>query len=375
MLKTRLFVGAAIIIAGHAGTAVASPTMIRLGYRDCASCHLSPQGGGLLTPYGKGVDEAQSLRAREIPIVEAPQPRFLYDARFIAAAQLASSHADGTRTTASTFRLMLRGALNLHERHRLNYSVGLESPTLSSSNRAIGTSTAANVVVPKALWEYQATEGLQLAVGRDEMPSGIGLPDPLTFMRRGSDPGNTAYPTQVKAFWHNERLEITPYVFGPGGDEEIEAQQYGAGVVAGVDVWKQRAVLGVSARSAHAVSDTGLDRRSIGAFARLGFGKWGILAEHDLSSRTAEAVPSTRYLAGHTQVFFAPVEWLVTSLGAEHLVIEGPRPSHVYRLAPGVQARLSNNLTLLFNTRDVFTGAAAGRTRTYSLQVAVKSVQ
>ena len=26
----------------------ASPTMIRLGYSDCASCHISPQGGGML---------------------------------------------------------------------------------------------------------------------------------------------------------------------------------------------------------------------------------------------------------------------------------------------------------------------------------------
>jgi hypothetical protein len=27
--------------------ALAAPTMIRLGYSDCAACHVSPQGGGL----------------------------------------------------------------------------------------------------------------------------------------------------------------------------------------------------------------------------------------------------------------------------------------------------------------------------------------
>ena len=42
--------------------------MIRLGYADCASCHLSPQGAGLLTAYGKGIDEAQSLRAEAATI-------------------------------------------------------------------------------------------------------------------------------------------------------------------------------------------------------------------------------------------------------------------------------------------------------------------
>ena len=41
------------------------PTMIRLGYVNCAACHIAPQGGGLLNAYGRGIDEAQSLRAGE----------------------------------------------------------------------------------------------------------------------------------------------------------------------------------------------------------------------------------------------------------------------------------------------------------------------
>lgn len=41
------------------------PNMIRLGYPNCLSCHVSPQGGGLLNTYGRGIDEAQSRRGRE----------------------------------------------------------------------------------------------------------------------------------------------------------------------------------------------------------------------------------------------------------------------------------------------------------------------
>ena len=37
-----------------------SPRICRL-----CGCHVSPQGGGLLTSYGRGVDVAQSARARE----------------------------------------------------------------------------------------------------------------------------------------------------------------------------------------------------------------------------------------------------------------------------------------------------------------------
>ena len=112
-----------------------------------------------------------------------------------------------------------------------------------------------------------------------------------------------------------------------------------------------------------------------GAYTRLGFGKWGVLAEHDLTSHTprSSGLARSSVMAGHTQVFFAPYEWLVTSVGGEHLVIDTPSHSHVYRLAPTVQARLSANLTAIFYTRDMFTGVSSTRSRTYGIQVAVKT--
>ena len=366
------------LVAAAAGlgaeVATASPTMIRLGYAGCASCHLSPQGAGLLTPYGKGIDEAQSLRAREIVPSEAPPPRLAFDVRFVAASQLTQLLAQSSAARASRFSAMLRGSVRLSTRNRVSYVMGLESPLLAAT---AGTAVTAKAVVPAALWEYRPKDGVEIAVGRDVMPSGIGLPDPQTFIRNGTDSRDTKYPTQVKAFLWSERFQITPYLFGPGGDEPRDARQYGGGVVAGVDVWQRRTVLGLSTR---VTSATTASRRSVGAFARLGFGKWGILAEHDLTARNAFTGAGdraeTRHLAGHTQVFFAPKEWLVTSLAAEHLVVDGiARRAHTYRLTPAVQARLSDNLTLIFNVRDIFVDARTARSRTFSVQVAVKSVQ
>jgi|RhiMetdeSRZDD1v2_1073273.scaffolds.fasta_scaffold365168_2 hypothetical protein len=373
MKPLRLFVQVLVVTGVQTSTLLASPTMIRIGYSDCAACHISPQGGGMLTTYGKGIDEAQSLRARETRPIDTAARLLIYDVRFIAASQLVDSLATAQSVSASTFRLQLRSSVRVSEKNRMSYAFGLESPTLTSSTTG-GTSAAPKGVVSKALWEYRAKEGLEFALGRDEMPSGIGLPDPQAFIRKGNDPGDTAYPTQVKMFWWNRHVQLTPYAFAPGGDESPSVRQHGAGMLGGVDVWKQRAILGMSVRSSTASTFT---RRSAGAFARLGFGKWGILAEHDFTSRTASdsTAPMSQYLAGHTQVFFAAKEWLVTSLAAEDLVVDGSRRSHTYRLTPGVQLRFSDNLTVIFNARDTFTGATAGRTRTFSLQLAVKTVE
>jgi hypothetical protein len=372
MKLVRWFALAQIVMGARVPLLQASPTMVRLGYSDCATCHISPQGGGMLTTYGKGVDEAQSLRRQEVHPTDTASSRFLYDIRLVTALQFVDSLMSSSSTvSSSTFRLQARSSVKMSAHNRASFAVGVESPTLSSSPSG---SVAATGTVYKAVYEYRPKDNVEFVFGRDEMPSGIGLPDPMTFIRKGNDPGDTSYPTQVKAFWYTHRLQLTPYVFGPGGDEPSDLRQHGAGMLAGVDVWNQRAILGVSTRTSTAQS---FNRRSVGAYARLGFGKWGILAEHDLSSRVTNdgVVPESRYLAGHTQVFYAPREWLVTSLAAEHLVVNGPKDSHVYRLTPGVQTRISDNLTLIFNMRDAFTGVASGRTRSFSVQLAVKTIQ
>ena len=42
-----------LLLGGH--TASAFPEMIRHGYVNCTACHQSPAGGGILTPYGRGL--------------------------------------------------------------------------------------------------------------------------------------------------------------------------------------------------------------------------------------------------------------------------------------------------------------------------------
>jgi hypothetical protein len=359
-----------ILVLAHAAPALAAPTMIRLGYSDCATCHLSPQGGGLLTTYGKGIDVAQSVWSREVRPQDVEHRRLLYDARFLAGTQSADSLASHKSINTSTFQMQLRGSARLNDHQRLTATVALLSPSLIASQPAAGS---ASVLVPKAIWEYRPKNGLSLTMGRDELPTGLGLPDPQAYMRRSTDLGVAVYPTQIKVCWWNDRFQITPYAFGPGGGEDPRLRQWGAGGLAGVDVWKHKAIVGVSGLDSRSVA---FNRQSVGGYVRLGFGRWGVLAEHELTGRspTDVTVKTTQYVAGHTQVFFAPYEWLVTSLGTEEVATSGAKVGHTFRLAPGAQVRISENLTAIFNVRDVFSGLSAGRTRTYAIQLAVKTV-
>src|ERR1700730_1698427 len=108
MWFTRLIVATAFVVAATS-SAVASPTMIRLGYTSCAACHISPRGGGLLTLYGHGVDAAQSFRSREYQPSDVKPARFLYDVRFVAVGLKTDDLSGQTHPgTATTYELMFR---------------------------------------------------------------------------------------------------------------------------------------------------------------------------------------------------------------------------------------------------------------------------
>ena len=119
IFRTRIVVHAffiALFVFLAARSAQAYPNMIRLGYTSCATCHVSPQGGGVLTRYGRGIDYAQTIRAGEPPDAELPSDaisRFLYDARL----QMQVDHpqsGDDEYSFNSTFRTAV--ALNRDNR-------------------------------------------------------------------------------------------------------------------------------------------------------------------------------------------------------------------------------------------------------------------
>jgi hypothetical protein len=344
-----------------ASSAAAYPNMIRLGYPACASCHVSPQGGGVLTRYGKGIDMAQTLRADEPRDGELPDTavsRFLYDTRL-----QVSVDRDPKSEAEYGFSSSFRTAVGLNEKHRVVYAFSLRSPTLARTRRM----GAATMGMSRFYWMYQPKEGLALVVGRDDLPTGLGLPGANSFYRRVNNPNVSSAPTQVKLFWWNDRWQVATYGYGPDGLES--APQYearGVGGLAGLNVWKDRAVVGLTARVSKADA---FDRQNAGLFARLGLTEQlGLLVEHDVTKRTLNTGRQLTHLAGHAEVFYVPVNWLQTALALEHLRTRGGATT--YRLTPSVEVRLTGNLRLDFSTRDVYENVDS---RTYSVGLQVKT--
>ncbi len=375
----------ALVIAGAAllgPNAMALPTMIRLGYVNCAACHISPQGGGLLNAYGKGIDEAQSLRAGEyvpstnrLAVALSWGGRISQDLRF-AGQETLSSSTGGPWLGAMRSRFMYRNNTELGRGFRVSGIVVGETRAAPRPNLAYAPPVRpTQVYVTQALLSYRATKRLEFSVGRDALPNGLNLPDLGMYIRARDTYGFYDSPTQAKAFWWGDRYTISPYVFAPGGFERSGFHERGAGALAEVDVaGNHRTVLGINAL--HGTSRN-VDRNMVGPYARLGFGRWGIFVEHDITDRTLKtgAVPvGFRQQATFGQAFFAVKEWLVPAVGFERLTVAKPYAEKLWAPRFDLSARLSSNFTLGITSKyqhNVLTGKSAP---SVALQLAVKTV-
>lgn len=360
----------------------ALPTMIRLGYPNCASCHISPQGGGLLNAYGRGIDQAQSLRGGEYQpsqngIVRSLSwgGRITQDVRSVMLERVSTNTNQPVLGTMRA-RFMYRNATELGKGFRLTATFGVENRAAMRPSLGYDPPIRPDSgYVSTALLSYRPRNNVEFAVGRDQLPSGLNLPDLSMLIRSRNRMGYYDTPTQVKMFLWGARYQIVPYAFAPGGNEPDGQKESGGGALAEFDLLGNgRTVVGVNVL--HGTARLG-NRTMAGPYARLGFGRWGIFAEHDITTHKIvreTSTPSFRQSASYAEVFYAIREWLVASVGAERLRVQNPYEESLYATRFGISARLSSQVTIGISSgiqRNVIKDQTAP---SVALQLAIKTV-
>lgn len=366
-------------LACLATPAAALPTMIRLGYVDCAACHISPQGGGPLTVYGRGIDEAQSLRGGEYKPSDNDLARLLtvggritQDARVVFQEQ--GTWTSGPASRLFRPRLMYRNVSELGGGFRLSAVLTAESshaprPALVYDPPIAGTTNFVNT----ALVHYRHGPSFEVAAGRDQLPTGINIPDLAAFIKARNRVGYYDAPTQVKVFLAGKRFRVTPFMFAPGGNEPSGERESGGGTLAEFDLLGHgRTVVGASLL--HGTESNGT-RRTVGAYTRVGFGSWGVLAEHDVTTRERDLIPGPfAQQTSYAQLFWAGREWLVASIIGERLRVDVPFEQRLNAGKFELAARLTSFATINGSARvqrDALTGRVS---RSLAIQASVKTV-
>jgi hypothetical protein len=340
--------------------------MISYGYPNCVSCHVAPQGRGLLSAYGRGIDIAQSYSQVDATgellakVFHGDFNSGQWDGTF------GNVLADVTATgrinrdldkgnTDPTVAALYRQVIFLGRARRIRFNgevgfrdTGLHDTQLSPNQEAVGGDRLflKKLTIDWRIKENQDGSGSELSIGRDYLPLGLQIDDYTAFILSLNRDGIYDFPLQVKYFAWDAKSLGSVFAFAPSFEEPSASREYGGGFMY-ERYPSPKLALGVQGLAGFA-DET--DRARLGVYARWGIStKWALLAQLDYTHLwNGRSSPGDgEQLTGFLQLHYCHTEWLVSSLSGNYAYSDVlTAGSNLFSARYTLSARINRNLTI-----------------------------
>lgn len=281
----------------------AFPEMIRLGYVNCTACHVSPNGGGLMTDYGRSIS-SEALSTWATPKEELPGHGYLPEApawlKIGGDIRVIQTYVDNAAATATSAFLM-QSDLDLG----FNFGKIWYVQGLGVQGGPDGAPGRGEFVAHHYYAMYNPTEESFGRAGKYLLPYGLNIPDHTAFIKRnlGFDQGQETY--NIDAGGIGEQWNVIGAVsFGRKDNRNVDLEQ-GASFQVGYNIGDTHKLMG---SMAYLKSDLG-HRYLLGPQILWAFNaQWTFLGEYDYQEKTVIA-PARSVTKGAVTYSRLQYEW------------------------------------------------------------------
>lgn len=351
----------AVLAWGGVFEAQAQPELIRLGYVQCLACHTSAYGSNLLNSYGKSVRASLAAFQKEGDTAQLSQSWINANAFFRYLWIDSANYRDQFLMQSD-----VGARADFKTKIGTELMVGLVPERVSSRANAPDGILGKRFSMKRALVDYSISDRAKLVFGRDFFARSLNTSNHTSFLRSATRQGVTDTPTQLRFEGFDEKNIYQAALFGPSGEENRDAREYGLFYRFEREFFEQFA-----AGALVTYGETKVIRRlSPELFARYApTSQWGVLSAYQhVQRRLKSSGESFGQNVLSFSPFYAPWEWALFSVEAEWLSREAPFQTHAYRRGVRLQTKLLNELTLLTRVDRERTQGRWGET-VYSLQL------
>ncbi len=289
MYSNRLVLTIALLLATVVSNqSQAFPEMVRHGYANCMTCHLSPDGGGVLTAYGRSLSRevlsTWGAEGEERFAYLVTTPEWLNLGGDVRGLQAFSNRIEGNRVVERAQTVLMQidaEAAAQIEKWTVAVSLGRQSE-VSANN------TGSTILSRRHYVNYRPTDNFSFRLGRFQLPYGINLADHFVSIKRGLrwDDGSESYNLEAAYLGENYDLFLTASLGRP--DNEKLNRDRGVSI-RGSRFLNDRYKVGAS----YFYGSSPLGNRHVaGPYAILGFTPhWFLLAEVDFQHLTPATGP------------------------------------------------------------------------------------
>lgn len=323
----------------------AYPNYIRLGYHSCIGCHYNPAGGGMLTPYGKGISSTQSLKSTELSDSEEEK---LSTQKYNQAFQgRILDYKTETKNRIFPMQAEYFGRYDFNPHWKTNFSVAV-APKPENEDPKDAPKTYQRVYARVAEVSYFQNANHSYYAGISILPLGLGLVDHTDYVRANNRLQITDIPLNFRSFGIFEKYTYNYFFYLPHYLESTGNKEHGLG---GQYWYLVNKNFSLGTQGLAGKTDS-IKRELVGVLIKGGLKEYDYLGELNYTHRTLSSDSSQfGQWTYYNQFTYHPNDWLNFAYAFQGLKKDRDFETSETRHSLMFQAKLLRSFTLMYETR------------------------